>query len=127
MSRAVFWSCVTACVTLAAGPASAALRNGGFEDDPVGGLLALPVTDTVKRQEGDKVTTVPREGLWLAQTPQMFRYAILRRVLQLVPEVTDEASAMESVGLSPKLVEGDVRNSKVTRPADVELVEKFLV
>ncbi len=95
-------------------------------DDPVGGLLALPVTDTVKRQEADKVTTVSREGLWLAQTPQMFPYAILRRVLQLVPDVTDESSAMESVGLMPKLVEGHLRNSKVTRPSDKEMVELFL-
>ncbi|RJX32822.1 MAG: 2-C-methyl-D-erythritol 4-phosphate cytidylyltransferase [Oxalobacter sp.] len=94
-------------------------------DDPVGGLLAMPVTDTVKRDENGRMTTVPRDGLWLAQTPQMFRYASLRRALQLIPEVTDEASAMEAVGLTPKLVEGHVRNSKVTRPADKALVELF--
>lgn len=102
----------------------------GVGDDPVGGLLALPVTDTVKRKEGDKgsdkLTTVPRDGLWLAQTPQMFRYALLRRVLQLVPDVTDDASAMEAVGVVPKLVEGHMRNSKVTRPDDKALVELFL-
>ena len=95
-------------------------------DDPVGGLLALPVTDTVKRMHGDKVTTIPRDGLWLAQTPQMFPYAVLRRALQANTDVTDEASAIEAIGLVPKLVEGHVRNSKLTLPSDVELIEKFL-
>ena len=95
-------------------------------DDPVGGLLALPVTDTVKRMHGDKVTTIPRDGLWLAQTPQMFPYAVLRRALQAKTDVTDEASAIEAIGLVPKLVEGHVRNSKLTLPTDVALIEKFL-
>jgi 2-C-methyl-D-erythritol 4-phosphate cytidylyltransferase len=95
-------------------------------NDPVGGLLALPVADTVKRQEAGRLTTVPRDGLWLAQTPQMFRYAALRSALQQTTDVTDEASAMESMGFMPQLVEGHVRNSKVTRPADQQLIEKFL-
>lgn len=95
-------------------------------DDPVGGLLALPVADTVKRVDSGKVTTIPRDGLWLAQTPQMFPYAVLRRALQTNMDVTDEASAIESIGLVPKLVEGHVRNSKVTLLADWELVGKFL-
>lgn len=95
-------------------------------DDNVGGLLALPVADTVKRASGSKLTTVPRDGLWLAQTPQMFRYAVLRRALQSHPDVTDEANAIESVGLTPVLVEGHIRNSKVTLPSDAKWVEQFL-
>jgi len=95
-------------------------------DDPGGGLLALPVADTVKRVDSGKVTTIPREGLWLAQTPQMFTYAVLRRALQTNTDVTDEASAIEAIGLVPKLVEGHVRNSKVTQPSDVKLLEMFL-
>jgi 2-C-methyl-D-erythritol 4-phosphate cytidylyltransferase len=95
-------------------------------NDAVGGLLALPVTDTLKREENDKVTTVSREGLWLAQTPQMFRYATLTRALETMTSVTDEASAIEALGLTPKLVEGHVCNSKLTRPADKDLIEHFL-
>lgn len=95
-------------------------------DDPVGGLLALPVADTVKRLDGGKISTVPRDGLWLAQTPQMFRHAALRAALQQAPEATDEASAVEAQGMSPRLVEGHVRNTKVTQPSDRELVEKYL-
>jgi len=95
-------------------------------DGSIGGLLALPVADTVKRVDAGKVTTIPRDGLWLAQTPQMFPYAILRKALQTNTNVTDEASAIEAIGLVPKLVEGHVRNSKVTQPSDVRLVEMFL-
>lgn len=98
----------------------------GVGVDPVGGLLALPVSDTVKRVAMGSVTTIPRDGLWLAQTPQMFRYAVLRHALQSAAQVTDEASAIESVGLTPMLVEGHVCNSKLTLPSDVELIEKFL-
>jgi len=95
-------------------------------DDVVGGLLALPVVDTVKRVADGKVTTVPRDGVWLAQTPQMFRHALLLRALQQNANVTDEASAVEALGLSPKLVEGHLRNSKVTLAADIALAELFL-
>jgi 2-C-methyl-D-erythritol 4-phosphate cytidylyltransferase len=101
---------------------------GELQDDPVGGLLALPVVDTLKRSDADgRVTeTVPRVGLWGAQTPQMFRYALLRRALEEAQEVTDEASAIEALGLSPKLVEGSVRNFKVTLPQDIVLAELLL-
>ncbi len=95
-------------------------------DNSVGGLLALPVADTVKRVDAGRVTTISREGLWLAQTPQMFRYAVLRRALRQAVDVTDEAGAIESVGLVPQLVEGHVRNSKVTQASDIALVEMFL-
>jgi len=95
-------------------------------DDPVGGILALPVADTVKRVDAGKVMTIPRDGLWLAQTPQMFRYALLQRALQASPQVTDEASAVEALGLAPRMIEGHVCNSKVTQPSDISLLEMFL-
>ena len=95
-------------------------------DDAVGGLLALPVADTVKRVEAGRVTTVPRDGLWLAQTPQMFRHARLLQALQANSGVTDEAGAIEALGLSPKLVEGHPCNGKVTLAADIVLAERFL-
>jgi 2-C-methyl-D-erythritol 4-phosphate cytidylyltransferase len=99
---------------------------GAIGDNPVGGLLALPVVDTVKRLDSGQVQTVPRDGLWLAQTPQMFRYALLERALREVAEVTDEASAIEAIGQTPQLVAGDACNLKVTQPADVALAELFL-
>ncbi|HYD96209.1 MAG TPA: 2-C-methyl-D-erythritol 4-phosphate cytidylyltransferase [Noviherbaspirillum sp.] len=97
-------------------------------DDPVGGLLALPVVDTLKRSdaEGRAEATVPRERLWAAQTPQMFRYALLRRALEQAVEVTDEASAVEALGMRPKLVEGGPRNFKITLAHDVALAELYL-
>ena len=99
-----------------------------LDNDPVGGLLAVPVIDTLKRGAGDGhvQATVPRSGLWAAQTPQMFRYAMLRRALETVEDVTDESSAIESLGLQPRLVEGSARNFKVTLPQDVVLAEMYL-
>ncbi|AHV92651.1 hypothetical protein D560_2236 [Bordetella holmesii ATCC 51541] len=106
------------------------------QEDDVGGLLALPVADTVKAagvQEpgGCRVRlTVDRDGLWLAQTPQMFRAGLLRHALQQAREeaiaVTDEASAVEAQGLAPRLVAGSARNFKVTWPDDFALMEKWL-
>ena len=91
-------------------------------DDPVGGLLALPVADTVKRGVQQRVAqTLDRAALWLAQTPQMFRYDLLLRALQAVADCTDEASAVEALGLQPQLVEGSIFNFKVTRPDDARL------
>jgi 2-C-methyl-D-erythritol 4-phosphate cytidylyltransferase len=98
-------------------------------EHPVGGLLALPVVDTVKRSIAGEVGTVSREGMWLAQTPQMFRYRLLRDALAAARDpklVTDDASAVEALGLSPKLVEGHPRNMKVTLPGDVRLAEMYL-
>ena len=97
-------------------------------DDAVGGLLALPVVDTVKRA-GAAVATVSRDGLWLAQTPQMFRYRLLCDALATATDasvITDDASAVEALGLSPKLVEGHPRNLKVTLPADIRIAEMYL-
>ncbi len=97
-------------------------------NDPVGGLLALPVADTVKRSnaEGRALETVPRDRLWAAQTPQMFRHAALLDALRKATEITDEASAFEALGLQPRLVEGSARNFKVTRPEDMLLAERYL-
>lgn len=98
--------------------------------DPVGGLLAIPVRDTLKRAtpDGRVDHTQPREGYWQAQTPQMIRYAVLRRALteRDITTITDEAGAVEALGLKPKLVQGSARNLKITYPEDVHLAEMFL-
>lgn len=94
----------------------------------VGGLLAVPVADTLKRGDSRAcaIETVPRESLWQAQTPQMFRYQMLRRALESARHVTDEASAIEAAGLHPRLVESDTTNLKVTYPLDLHLAEWIL-
>jgi len=103
-----------------------------LQEHPVGGILAVPVHDTIKRggMAAQIVETVDRRDLWQAQTPQMFRLESLRNALQQAIEdgflVTDEASAMEHLGLKPKLVEGHADNIKVTRPEDLPLAEFYL-
>ena len=101
-----------------------------LRDDKTGGLLALPVVDTLKRGDADAyvVRTEPRENLWQAQTPQMFRYRLLREALHAIDpaHATDEARAVEQLGLRPKLVMGDTRNLKVTYPRDLELAELLI-
>lgn len=102
---------------------------GALHDDAVGGILAAPVADTLKREgHGQRIQeTVPRQGLWGAQTPQMFRYGLLREALRRAgTEVTDEASAIEHLGLSPLLVESDASNLKVTFPHDLEVAGWWL-
>ena len=97
-------------------------------EHPVGGLLALPVVDTVKRSVADEVSTVPRDSLWLAQTPQMFRHRLLLRALEAATDpnaITDDASAVEALGLAPKLVEGHPCNLKVTLPADIRIAGMY--
>lgn len=97
-------------------------------EDQVGGLLAVPVGDTLKRAspKGAVLETVPRDGLWRAQTPQMFRYIMLRRALESAPHATDEAGALEAAGLHPRLVEADNTNLKLTWPQDLYLAEQIL-
>jgi len=115
-------------------------------NDPVGGLLALPVPDTLKRAAADADAstrpggahapprvdaTVPRDHIWAAQTPQMFRLGVLRDALRAGfarPElhITDEASAIEAAGFAPRLVRGDFENFKVTWPEDFALAERLL-
>lgn len=101
-------------------------------DNGIGGLLGVPVSDTIKRTAADRRidTTVEREGLWHAQTPQMFRLGELLTALQQALadgfEVTDEASAMEHAGHRPLMVEGHADNFKITRPEDLPLAELYL-
>jgi 2-C-methyl-D-erythritol 4-phosphate cytidylyltransferase len=103
-----------------------------LEDEPVGGLLAVPLCDTLKRAEvGAGVraaSTEARDGLWCAQTPQMFRYAILNHALRRadVAQLLDEAQAVEALGVKPRLVQGSPANIKVTYPEDVALAEAIL-
>jgi 2-C-methyl-D-erythritol 4-phosphate cytidylyltransferase len=96
--------------------------------DAVGGLLALPLPDTLKAAQGGRVAaTLERSDKWLAQTPQMFHIGALRSALQVAGNaVTDESSAMEFVGLRPRLVEGSAQNFKVTYPQDFALAESVL-
>ncbi len=106
------------------------------QDDPVGGLLALQLPDTLKSHTLDGriarvASTVPREDKWLAQTPQMFRLGDLHAALADAAAtgysgITDEASAMERLGLSPRLVSGSAQNMKVTYPADFAFAEAVL-
>ena len=103
-----------------------------LRDDAVGGLLALPVADSLKRAVPDEgprrvQQSVARTDLWAAQTPQMFRYGLLRHALRQQHEVTDEAGAVQALGLQPKLVIGSPRNFKVTEPYDMALAELFLM
>ena len=97
-------------------------------DDKIGGLLALPVADTLKlADDGQRVRrTVDRVNLWRAQTPQMFRYQLLCEALSAMPNATDEAEAMEALGYPAKLVAGDSSNLKVTYASDVKLAEIIL-
>ena len=96
--------------------------------DPVGGLLAAPVADTLKRAtvEGRIAHTEDRNGLWGAQTPQMFRVGLLAQALDSAIQVTDEASAVEALGLHPKLIASDTTNFKVTYPQDLHLAALLL-
>ena len=101
-------------------------------EHPVGGLLGMPVRDTMKRTDAlnEISRTVSREHLWHAFTPQMFRLSALIRALQAARSsahgVTDEASAMEAEGLAPRMIEGRGDNLKVTRPEDLALAEFYL-
>ncbi|MGV8933331.1 MAG: 2-C-methyl-D-erythritol 4-phosphate cytidylyltransferase [Gallionellaceae bacterium] len=99
-----------------------------LRDDEVGGLLAVPVADTLKRADAQLrvAHTESRAGLWQAQTPQMFRTGLLVQALESAPNVTDDASAVEALGYFPKLVESDSSNFKVTYPQDLQLAELYL-
>lgn len=104
----------------------------GLEQHPVGGILALPVKDTMKRAgDNNQINeTVERQGLWHALTPQMFRLGQLRRALSEVLErgllVTDDAQAIEALGLQPALVQGHPDNIKITLQSDLTLAEFFI-
>jgi 2-C-methyl-D-erythritol 4-phosphate cytidylyltransferase len=103
-----------------------------LEHDATGGLLAIPAADTLKRSNADVdaprvLSTEDRAGLWQAQTPQMFRYGVLLRAFgQAALDFTDEAQAVEALGLSPRLVRGSQANVKVTYPDDLQLAAAIL-
>ena len=104
----------------------------GLLEDEVGGLLGIPVRDTMKRAaDGVRIdTTVDRSSLWHAYTPQMFRLGLLRRALREALSandlVTDDASAIERLGLAPRLIEGHADNIKITRAEDLPLAHFYL-
>lgn len=106
------------------------------KDDDVGGLLALPLPDTLKSERSGRVAdTLERDDKWLAQTPQMFRIGALLNALDVAGDlsnatnamITDESSAMERLGHAPKLVRGSAQNFKVTYPEDFALAEAVLL
>lgn len=97
-------------------------------DHPVGGLLGHPLADTVKKVDADAMVeeTVDRSRLWAAATPQMFRYGVLQKALGQGRAVTDEAMAVEALGLRPQMVAGRRDNLKITVPGDLELASLIL-
>lgn len=103
-----------------------------LEHAPAGGLLGIPVADTIKQVDAEAIVrqTVEREGLWRALTPQMFRLKALRDALQQAIAtgalVTDEAAAMEMAGHQPRMVRGHADNIKITQPGDLQLAEFYL-
>ena len=103
-----------------------------LKDDPVGGILAAPIGDTVKQDSGSGhiERTVDRGGLWRALTPQMFRFGLLRAALDAALgaglDVTDDAAAIERAGFKPRLIAGSASNIKITRPDDLAMAEAIL-
>ena len=99
-----------------------------LEGDEVGGILALPVVDTLKKVSADRIqSTEERAQFWLAQTPQMFRAGLLAQALAGAKgSPTDEAAAVEQLGLKPRVVAGSRENLKVTWPEDVAIAEAIL-
>ena len=99
-------------------------------DDAIGGLLAVPVVGTLKRADhnGRSIRTEPRDGLWRAQTPQMFRYRVLCDALDRpgAEQSTDEAQAIEACGAQPRLIAGSTTNIKITYPDDLKLAAAIL-
>ena len=98
-------------------------------DDKVGGILAIPALDTVKRVDKKQqiIRTEKRDEIWLAQTPQMFRFDLLNKALKSFKgNPTDESEAIEAFGLSPKIVKGNLVNFKITYPEDLMRVEKLI-
>jgi 2-C-methyl-D-erythritol 4-phosphate cytidylyltransferase len=98
-------------------------------DDEIGGILAVSSHDTLKNVQGKNILgTLDRSHIWRALTPQMFRYGLLKKALEAAegnPAVTDEASALEMLGLQPKIVEGRADNIKITRPEDLALAQFY--
>lgn len=101
-----------------------------LKNESVGGLLGLPVVDTLKKvnQDNQVVETISRDQLWQAQTPQCFRYALLKAAIESALSdnkiVTDESCAMELAGFRPKMIMGNAKNIKITFPEDIHIAEK---
>ena len=99
-------------------------------DDPIGGVLAVPMASSLKRADGERriIGTEPRDGLWHAQTPQMFRYGVLYEALRRpgAELATDESQAVEALGVQPRLIMGSRINFKITYPDDLALAEALL-
>ena len=106
------------------------LQIDTLKQDTVGGILALSSHDTLKHVDGNCITaTIDRKHIWRALTPQMFKYGMLRDALQQTegnPAITDEASALELLGFTPKIVEGRPDNIKITRPEDLALAQFYM-
>ena len=124
------WVLVHDAVRPCLAPAALARLIAAVTPEATGGLLALPVVDTLKRGDADGYVkaTESREHLWRAQTPQMFRYRLLVEALHGgdFAAITDESSAIERLGLEPRLVAGDTRNLKITYPEDLALAEMLM-
>lgn len=127
-ARALDWVLVHDAARCLITPALVARLVDACGRDPVGGLLAVPVADTLKREaQGRAQGTLARDGLWQAQTPQMFRLGLLADALAAAGDaVTDEASAIEAAGHAPLLVPGSPQNLKLTWPEDFMLAEAVL-
>ena len=101
-----------------------------LKNDELGGILALSSHDTLKSVQGDYIVdTLDRSHIWRALTPQMFRYGLLKNALETTAgnsAITDEASALELIGLQPKIVEGRSDNIKITRPEDLALAQFYM-
>jgi 2-C-methyl-D-erythritol 4-phosphate cytidylyltransferase len=100
-------------------------------DHSVGGLLATPIKDTLKRSvNGSMITTVERNNVWHALTPQMFRFQKILQAIEFVLQknivITDDAQALEIMGEHPLLVEGNPYNIKITYPEDLQFAEAIL-
>jgi 2-C-methyl-D-erythritol 4-phosphate cytidylyltransferase len=118
------WIVVHDAVRPCVDPASLSRLRTGVSDG-IGGLLAIPVSDTLKRvtDDGRVVDSQPRDGVWRAQTPQMFRYGLLRKALSHpdADQWTDEAHAVQALGLQPRVILGSAYNVKITVPEDLDL------
>ena len=100
-----------------------------LQDDLVGGLMAYPLADTIKKsdEENRVVESPSREHLWQAQTPQMYRYKMLKDALEKFDGTpTDESQAIERLGEKPKLIKGNFKNFKVTYPEDLNILEQLI-
>jgi len=124
------WIVVHDAVRPCVDPASVSRLRSELVDDSVGGLLAIPVTGTLKRgtDDGRAVGTESHEGIWRAQTPQMFRYGVLREAFARpgAEASPDEAHAVTAMGLQPRLVPGTATNIKITYPEDLTLASAIL-